>query len=55
MKLLAFSAALLFSPAAALAHQQPTTGETCRAFRNEETYVPGYTKGMVAGSKAESS
>ena len=40
----ALSAALLFSPPA-LAHHQPTTGETCRAFRCEETYVPEYTNG----------
>ena len=41
----AVAAGLLFSPTAALAHHQPTTGETCRAFRYEETYVPGYTNG----------
>ncbi len=33
------------APTAAFAHHQPTTGETCRAFRYEETYVPGYTNG----------
>ena len=41
----AVAAGLVFSPAAALAHHQPMTGETCRAFRYEETYVPGYTNG----------